>query len=89
MLTALLDRQLRRAAGWCLAAAVFTLCGVIHSPFKDGRLFAPWAIGELPVEAAGRGPLELAAAYGLLAALLVVWSMFPVGSVDSNADDHG
>ena len=89
MLTALLDRQLRRAAGWCLAAAAFTLCGVIHSPFKDGRLFAPWAVGELPVEAAGRGPLELALAYGLLAALLVVWSMFPVGSVDSNADDHG
>lgn len=73
MLTALLDRRLRQAAGWCLAAAAFTLCGVIHSPFKDGRLFLPWAVGDLPAEGAGRGPLELAAAYGLLAILFAAW----------------
>jgi AGZA family xanthine/uracil permease-like MFS transporter len=74
MLTALLDHRLARAAGWCLAAAGFTLCGVIHSPFKDGRLVVPWAIGDLPPEAAGRGPLELASAYALLAGLLLAWS---------------
>jgi len=73
MLAALLDRRPRLAAGWCLAAATTTLCGVIHSPFKDGRLFLPWAVGDLPVEAAGRGPLELAAAYGLLAILFACW----------------
>ena len=90
MLTALLDRRMRRAAGWCLAAAAFTLCGVIHSPFKDGRLFVPWAIGELPLEAAGRGPLHLALAYGLLAALFVVWSTTapePPGPAGSRRDD--
>jgi AGZA family xanthine/uracil permease-like MFS transporter len=75
MLTALLDRRLLRATGWCLAAAAFTLCGVIHSPFKDGRLFLPWAIGDLPTEAAGRGPLDLAGAYALLAVLFAVWSV--------------
>ena len=61
------------AAGWCLAAAVCTLFGVIHSPFADGRLLLPWDIGTLPAEAAGRGPLTLAAAYALLAALFAVW----------------
>jgi AGZA family xanthine/uracil permease-like MFS transporter len=74
MLTALLDRRLFRAAGWCLAAAALAACGVVHSPFSDGRLFLPWAIGGLPPEAAGRGPLDLAAAYALLAALFAGWS---------------
>jgi AGZA family xanthine/uracil permease-like MFS transporter len=76
LLAALVDRHLRAAAGWALAAAVATLFGVIHSPFADGRLFLPWAIGELPAEAAGRGPLELAAAYALLALLLAAWSLW-------------
>ena len=73
MVSALIDRRLLQAAGWTLAAAAFTLCGVIHSPFPDGRLFLPWSLGTLPVEAAGRGPLELAAAYALLAALFAAW----------------
>jgi len=75
MLAALLDRRLTQAAGWCLAAAAATLCGVIHSPFPSGRLFVPWAIEALPPEAAGRGPLELATAYGLLALLFACWPM--------------
>jgi len=74
MLTALLDGRLRRAAGWCLAAAGLTLVGVIHSPFPDGRLFLPWAVGELPPEAAGRGPLDLALGYAILAALYAGWA---------------
>ncbi|MFM8634830.1 MAG: permease [Planctomycetia bacterium] len=73
MLAALIDRRLAVAAGWCLAAAVLTLFGVIHSPFHDGRLFLPWSIGELPAEAAGRGPLTLASAYALLAVLFSCW----------------
>lgn len=77
LLAALLDRRLRAAAGWCLAAAALALVGVIHSPFADGRLFLPWSIGELPPEAAGRGPLDLAAAYALLAAVFVAWSAWP------------
>ena len=89
MLTALLDRRLPRAAGWCLSAAAFTLCGVMHSPFKDGRLFLPWAIGELPAEAAGRGPLELAGAYALLAAIYIAWSVIqPASPLPEAADEH-
>jgi AGZA family xanthine/uracil permease-like MFS transporter len=73
LVAALIDQKLLVAAGWCLAAAAGTLCGVIHSPFADGRLFLPWNIGSLPAEAAGRGPLTLAAAYMLLAALFAAW----------------
>ena len=73
MVTALIDRRLLPAAGWSLAAGALALFGIIHSPFADSRLFVPWSIGELPAAAMGRGPLELAAAYGLLAILFTVW----------------
>jgi len=73
LVAALIDRRLRQAAGWALAAAALALFGIIHSPFADGRLVVPWALGPLPPEAAGRGPLELAGAYGLLALLFAAW----------------
>jgi len=76
LVAALIDRHLRAAAAWCLAAGGLTLCGVIHSPFADGSLFLPWEIGSLPPEANGRGPLELAASYGLLAVLFAAWSLW-------------
>jgi AGZA family xanthine/uracil permease-like MFS transporter len=74
LVAALVDRRLLEAAGWCLAAAALAACGVIHSPFRDGRLFLPWSIADLPAEAAGRGPLVLAASYLLLAILFAAWS---------------
>ena len=73
LLTALIDRRLVAAAGWCGTAAAVTLFGLIHSPFADGRLFWPWAVGDLPAEATGRGPLDLAAAYLVLAAIFMTW----------------
>jgi len=69
MVVSLIDRKIRSAAGWCLVAAACTLCGIMHSPFPDGRLFLPWDIGSLPPQAAGRGPIQMAAAYALLAGL--------------------
>jgi AGZA family xanthine/uracil permease-like MFS transporter len=91
MVAALIDRHLRAAAGWCLAACGLTFCGVMHSPFADGRLFFPWAIGQLPAEAAGRGPFEIAVAYALLALLFSAWSA--TGNLRSQTagagfDDH-
>jgi AGZA family xanthine/uracil permease-like MFS transporter len=74
MVTALIDRRLFAAAGWSGAAAVLAAFGIIHSPFPDGRLFVPWSIGELPAVAVGRGPLDLAAAYALLAAVFAIWA---------------
>jgi AGZA family xanthine/uracil permease-like MFS transporter len=73
LMTALVDRKLFQAGLWALTAAAFTLFGVIHSPFADGRLFMPWAIGTLPDIATGRGPLHLAAAYALLAGIFAAW----------------
>lgn len=74
LVTALVDRRLLRAGGWVLAAAACTLVGVIHSPFEDGRLFLPWAIGELPAEAAGRTPWHLAAGYTALGLIFAGWA---------------
>jgi adenine/guanine/hypoxanthine permease len=74
LVAALIDRKLGVAALWCLTAAALAACGVIHSPFADGRLFLPWAAGELPPEAAGRGPLVMAGAYLLLAGLFAAWA---------------
>jgi adenine/guanine/hypoxanthine permease len=76
LVTALIDRRLGTAAGWCMASAVLAVCGAIHSPFADGRLLVPWAIGPLPTEAAGRGPLEMTAAYTLLAMVFLLWRPF-------------
>ena len=74
IVAALIDRNLRAAAGWCLAACGLSFCGIIHSPYADGRLFPPWAIGDLPSEAAGRGPIEISIAYALLALLFSGWA---------------
>lgn len=38
-----IDGLLGRAALAAVIAAGLTLCGAIHSPFADGRLFFPWA----------------------------------------------
>jgi len=73
LVASLLDRRLGRAALWCLTAAAGTLVGVIHSPFADARMFLPWNIPPLPAEAAGRGPMELATAYALMALLFATW----------------
>jgi AGZA family xanthine/uracil permease-like MFS transporter len=74
MVTALIDRKLFAAAGWSAAAAALAAFGIIHSPFPDGRLFLPWSLGTLPPAATGRGPLDLAAAYLLLAVLFAGWN---------------
>ena len=76
LLAALIDRRLAPAAGWCVAAGGLTLFGLIHSPFADGRLFWPWAVGNLPAAASGRGPLDLAAAYLVLAGIFLAWSLW-------------
>jgi AGZA family xanthine/uracil permease-like MFS transporter len=73
MTASLIDRRLLRATLWALTAGGMTLFGIIHSPFPGGRLFVPWAIGELPAEAAGRGPLSMAAGYLLLAMTFALW----------------
>ena len=67
------------AAAWAAAAGFLTLFGVIHSPWPDGRLFLPWNLADAPAGAGG-GPLELAAAYGILALLFAAWGAVVPGN---------
>jgi hypothetical protein len=39
-------------------------------------MFLPWSIGPLPAGAAGHGPVEIAAAYAVLALLFAGWHMW-------------
>jgi AGZA family xanthine/uracil permease-like MFS transporter len=73
-LAALIDRRLHVAAAYFAVAGVCSLFGVIHSPFADERLLWPWDLGELPAAAAGQTPVYMAAAYFLVAILLLVWA---------------
>ena len=62
-----IDGQLGRAALAAVLAAGLSLCGAIHSPFADGRLFFPW-LAEPPV-------LWLAGGYLLLAGLCLLFRL--------------
>ena len=63
-LAEIIDRRLIRAALFFAAAGALALFGVIHSPFEDGRLFFPWGMKTTE-------PLQVAAAYGLMAVFLL------------------
>jgi len=64
----LIDRRFRRSAAAFLAAAILCLFGVIHSAAPAGTLFLPWRAGS-PV------PFHFAAAYALLAAIVLAASL--------------
>jgi AGZA family xanthine/uracil permease-like MFS transporter len=65
---AIVDRRLGAAAAVLGAAGVGALFGVIHSPLVSGALFWPWSV-------ASAVPFELAGAYGVAAALLLLLSL--------------
>jgi AGZA family xanthine/uracil permease-like MFS transporter len=89
-LAALIDGRYRRAAVYCLVAGGLALFGVIHSPLADGVIGLPGSVtGQLEklpsgndLEAAVRQaallhtPYHWAGAYALVAALLLVLSLF-------------
>ena len=66
-LVALIDRQIRRAAGILLIAAVLTGFGLIHSVEPQGGVYWPWSLSGHGAELAG----HLIAAYAALA--LTFW----------------
>ncbi len=81
----LIDRRLRRGAGWLAAAGLCSLFGVIHSPLPGSPLLLPWNLPELPAVAAQQTPLRMAAAYGLAAAVLLLWSFWDRGEATAGA----
>jgi len=80
LLASLIDARLRAAAGFCAVAALLSLFGVIHSPLEGSPLVLPWQ--ELPGHAAGRTPLNMAAAYSAVAVLLFGWGWLRVGKAE-------
>ncbi|HUK56757.1 MAG TPA: MFS transporter [Nitrospiria bacterium] len=76
-LSKIIDRRFASAAGFLSAGAIATLFGVIHSPFPDGRLYWPWAIGSSV-------PMTLAAAYLLSAGLLLAIGRFHATDKDAS-----
>jgi len=66
VLTFVVERRLRRAAGVLLVAGTATLCGFIHSPLPTGAIF--W-----PLDPPGGAPLAVAGAYG--AAAVALWAL--------------
>ncbi|MDH5526754.1 MAG: MFS transporter [Nitrospirota bacterium] len=70
LLTAIIDRRFREGAVFAALAAVFTVIGLIHSPFEDGRLF-------LPGQAGSNLPWAIAAGYALIAVALAVYPSQP------------
>jgi AGZA family xanthine/uracil permease-like MFS transporter len=75
-LVMIVDGRLRSAAGYFLIAGICSLVGIIHSPLGDERIDMPWRVlGQVPAafETAVRyqTPYHWAAAYGLMAVLLL------------------
>ena len=64
-LVAIIDRRLGVAAAVLGGAGLAALCGVIHSPLPSGAVFWPWAIPSA-------APFQIAAGYGVAAALLAL-----------------
>jgi AGZA family xanthine/uracil permease-like MFS transporter len=72
-LAALLDDRPRQSAAYLLVAALLSLVGVIHSPFRDAVIAWPWdVVSRLPSTARYQSPYHWAVAYGLMAALLML-----------------
>ena len=75
-LAMILDGRLRAAAGYFLAAGLCALVGIIHSPLPSERIDLPWQVlAQVPTEfktaVRYQTPYHWAAAYGLVALLLV------------------
>lgn len=72
-LAALVDDSPRQTAAYLLVAGLFSLVGIIHSPFREAALAWPWdVVARLPAVARYQTPYHWAAAYGLMAALVMM-----------------
>ena len=67
---AMIEGRPRRAAWIALLGGALTLFGIIHSVTPAGNLYLPWTLDPLMRSIA----LQFAAAYGVLAAVLIVFS---------------
>ena len=78
-LAMIIDKRLRSAAFYMGFAALFTLFGVIHSPFENGRVFWPWGV-ESSI------PIRFFCAYMLLVGFLIFMDWYSRGRVHTGGD---
>jgi AGZA family xanthine/uracil permease-like MFS transporter len=75
-LAASIDGRMVRAAVYLLCAALFSLVGIMHSPFAAAKIAWPWQVmAELPAPARFLTPYHWAASYVLAAGLLLVLAL--------------
>ncbi len=86
-LATLIDRRLVAAACVFGVAAVFSLFGVIHSPYPDGSMLLPWRDLQLPEAMATLSPPRIALAYAAVAAILLAWSRVTPPSAEGGEED--
>jgi AGZA family xanthine/uracil permease-like MFS transporter len=79
LLASLIDRRLRRAAAYAGVAALFSLFGIIHSPFAGSPMFLPWSLPDRAELSTTLTPTTLATAYLLAGGVFLVWSLLPRG----------
>jgi AGZA family xanthine/uracil permease-like MFS transporter len=72
-LACLIDRRLYQAALFFGISALFTLCGIMHSPLPGGALYVPWDLGREFHSALAPIVYQWAAGYGAVAAMLLAW----------------
>jgi len=72
ILAYIIDRKLVTAGVFTLACSLFSLFGLIHSPFPSGELVLGWNVPNLPAAAAGQGPVYMAVTYLFFAAVMFV-----------------
>ncbi len=96
-LAMILDGRLRAAAGYFAVAGACALFGIIHSPLADERIDLPWRVLEmlekdLPGFAKAvryQTPYHWAAAYGLVALVLLGLAWFPVAEKGAARQSEG
>ncbi len=69
VLAAMIDRKLRVAAMYLAAAAVFSLFGIMHSPFPGAAMFLAWDLDP----SLRQTPLSYAAGYTIVALMMISW----------------
>ncbi|HZX13595.1 MAG TPA: MFS transporter, partial [Thermodesulfobacteriota bacterium] len=66
-MVSLIDDNLKRSSLYLFLGAVFSLFGLMHSPYVHGELFLPWNVAD-------KTPLYLSASY-LILSVLSLWSV--------------
>ncbi|MGH7800610.1 MAG: hypothetical protein ACREOW_08265 [Thermodesulfobacteriota bacterium] len=61
-MVSLIDENLKRASLYLFLGAIFSLFGLMHSPYANGQLFLPWNVTD-------KTPLYLSVSYLILSVL--------------------